>query len=158
MKKLVSLFFVVLFCTTLYADEIPIEPIPGKNGDKKHDRETIIVPIASIENGVINIETELASWGPGFGDYLCNREYEFFPSNGDELEMDEKYIYIWTIYEEQDDGQDAVELGKATLEHRDSESMAYITFLRSGLYTISVDIYTGDDEFVCRYMCQANVL
>ena len=63
MKKLVSLFFVVLFCTTLYADEIPIEPIPGKNGDKKHDRETIIVPSASIENGVINIETELASWG-----------------------------------------------------------------------------------------------
>lgn len=63
MKKLVSLFFVVLFCTTLYADEIPIEPIPGKNGDKKHDRETIIVPSASIENGVINIETEFASWG-----------------------------------------------------------------------------------------------
>jgi hypothetical protein len=63
MKKLVSLFFVVLFCTTLYADEIPIEPIPGKNGEKKHDRETIIVPSASIENGVINIETELASWG-----------------------------------------------------------------------------------------------
>ena len=63
MKKLVSLFFVVLFCTTLYADEILIEPIPGKNGDKKHDRETIIVPSASIENGVINIETELASWG-----------------------------------------------------------------------------------------------
>jgi hypothetical protein len=42
MKKLVSLFFVVLFCTTLYADEIPIEPIPGKNGEKKHDRETIV--------------------------------------------------------------------------------------------------------------------
>ena len=95
---------------------------------------------------------------PGSGDYLRNREYEFFPNESEEFEMDDRYMYIWTIYEEQDDGQDAVELGKATLEHRDSESMAYITFLRSGLYTISVDIYTGDDEFVCRYMCQANVL
>ena len=161
MKRLVIFLFSFILCFPLVnAKDIKLEPKdPPKVGNGiEFDRETIIVPIASIENGVINIETELASWGPGFGDYLCNREYEFFPSNGDELEMDEKYIYIWTIYEEQDDGQDAVELGKATLEHRDSESMAYITFLRSGLYTISVDIYTGDDEFVCRYMCQANVL
>ena len=159
-KNATFLFFVLFSLPAMFAEDIKLIPKdpPGSGSGNKLDRETIIVPIASIENGVINIETELASWGPGFGDYLCNREYEFFPSNGDELEMDEKYIYIWTIYEEQDDGQDAVELGKATLEHRDSESMAYITFLRSGLYTISVDIYTGDDEFVCRYMCQANVL
>jgi hypothetical protein len=160
MKRTLLALYVICLSFSLFAEEIPLKEIereiPGTG--RLNDRETIIVPIASIENGVINIETELASWGPGFGDYLCNREYEFFPSNGDELEMDEKYIYIWTIYEEQDDGQDAVELGKATLEHRESESMAYITFLRSGLYTISVDIYTGDDEFVCRYMCQANVL
>ena len=36
----------------------------NREGDSRlNDRETIIVPSASIENGVINIETELASWG-----------------------------------------------------------------------------------------------
>ena len=114
---------------------------PYNNMDKRH-----------YYSHLSNFETHILA--PGYGDYITRREYEFFTLE----DPDDRYMYIWTIYEEQDDGQDAVELGKATLEHRDSESMAYITFLRSGLYTISVDIYTGDDEFVCRYMCQANVL
>ena len=63
MRKYLALFLLSFICLPVFADEIPIESIPGKNGEKKHDRETIIVPSASIENGVINIETELASWG-----------------------------------------------------------------------------------------------
>ena len=50
---------------SLFAEEIPLKEIereiPGTG--RLNARETIIVPIASIENGVINIATELASWG-----------------------------------------------------------------------------------------------
>ena len=41
--------------------ELVMDPEVG-NG-KELDRESIIVPRASVENGVINIETEFASWG-----------------------------------------------------------------------------------------------
>ena len=62
MKKI---FTLLMLCLSLqaFAEDIKLKPIePGKRGDG-YDRETINVPIASIENGVINIETELASWG-----------------------------------------------------------------------------------------------
>ena len=36
---------------------------PEVGNGKELDRESIIVPRASVENGVINIETEFASWG-----------------------------------------------------------------------------------------------
>ena len=72
---------------------------------------------------------------PGSGDYLRNREYEFFPNESEEFEMDERYIYVWTIYEEQDDGADAVALGKATLECDEFPHIAKITFLTRGLFT-----------------------
>ena len=40
-----------------------MKPIdPGKRGDG-NDKSEILVPNTKIENGVINIETELASWG-----------------------------------------------------------------------------------------------
>ena len=137
MKKTITLMLALLFSLYIYADPIELnkkEP-PNKGVDNENDRSELIVPTATIENG-------------------RNHEYEFFTID----DPDGRYMYIWTIYEERDNEQDAVELGKATMEHRDSENRAYITFLRSGLYTISVDIYTGDDEFVDRYTCQANVL
>ena len=65
MKKTITLIFALLFSLYLYADPIELnkkEP-PIKGSGSKNDRETINVPIASIENGVINIETELTSWG-----------------------------------------------------------------------------------------------
>ena len=65
MKKTIILIFSLLFSLYLYADPIELnkKDPPGSGSGKKLDRETIIVPIASIENGVINIETEFASWG-----------------------------------------------------------------------------------------------
>ena len=36
---------------------------PEVGNGKELNRESILVPSASVENGVINIETELASWG-----------------------------------------------------------------------------------------------
>ena len=62
MKKLLSILFVCL-CLPVYALDIPLEPIdPGKRGIG-NDKELILVPSASIEDGVINIETAMASWG-----------------------------------------------------------------------------------------------
>lgn len=95
---------------------------------------------------------------PGYGDYLCNREYEFFPSGADGFEMDEKYIYVWSIYEEQDNGADAVALGKATLECDEYPHIAKITFLRKGLYTVTVEIYNGDEELLRVFTCQPYVI
>ena len=63
MRKSLLLFLMGFICFPIFADKIPIEPIPPKEGEKRNDRESILVPSASIENGVINIETELASWG-----------------------------------------------------------------------------------------------
>ncbi|MBE6311065.1 MAG: DUF3244 domain-containing protein [Bacteroidales bacterium] len=66
MRKFVTLLLIILFCAPiLCAEEIKLNPKdPPKVGNGKElDRELINVPIASIENGVINIETELASWG-----------------------------------------------------------------------------------------------
>ena len=66
MKKIATILFFVLFSLpVMFAEDIKLIPKdpPGVGDGKKHDRELINVPIASIENGVINIETELASWG-----------------------------------------------------------------------------------------------
>ena len=56
----------VLFCLPVFADPIPLDPkdppiLGGGGGD--WDKSEILVPNAEIENGVINIETALASWG-----------------------------------------------------------------------------------------------
>ena len=65
MKKVLILLLSMVFCISSYAEEIQLRDKEPKTlgSGIKHDRETIIVPSASIENGVINIETELASWG-----------------------------------------------------------------------------------------------
>ena len=66
MKRLVIFLFSFILCFPLVnAKDIKLEPKdPPKVGNGiEFDRETIIVPTASVENGVINIETELASWG-----------------------------------------------------------------------------------------------
>ena len=66
MKKIATFLFFVLFSLpAMFAEDIKLIPKdpPGSGSGKKLDRETIIVPSASIENGLINIETELASWG-----------------------------------------------------------------------------------------------
>ena len=65
MKKVLFILLSMVFCISSYAEEIQLrdkEPKTQGSGIK-HDRATIIDPSASIENGVINIETELASWG-----------------------------------------------------------------------------------------------
>lgn len=95
---------------------------------------------------------------PGSGDYLRNREYEFFPNESEEFEMDERYIYVWTIYEEQDDGADAVALGKATLECDEFPHIAKITFLTRGLFTVTVEVYNGDEELLRVFTCQPYVI
>lgn len=94
---------------------------------------------------------------PDYGTYLMNHEYEFHPF--EHIDDINNYICVWTIYEDRDDGKDAVELGKATfnIENDELPHIAKISFLMSGLYTISLDLYTGDDEFVNRYTCQAYV-
>lgn len=66
MKKIVTcLIMVLISISVMYAEIIPLKPKdpPGVGDGKKLNRETILAPSASIENGVINIGTELASWG-----------------------------------------------------------------------------------------------
>ena len=53
----------------MLANKIPIEPIPPKDGEKRNDKSDILVPNAEIENGVINIETALASWAGSCDNY-----------------------------------------------------------------------------------------
>lgn len=95
---------------------------------------------------------------PGTGDYLLNREYEFFPSSEDGFEMDEKYNYVWTIYEEQDEDRDAVALGKAIFNNGEYPHITKITFLSRGLYTVKVEIYDGDDVLLGVFTCQPFVI
>ena len=62
MKKIFT-FCMLCLCLQVLAEDIKLKPIePGKRGDG-YNRELINVPSASVENRVINIETELASWG-----------------------------------------------------------------------------------------------
>ena len=60
-----KIFALITLCLSLqmFALDIPLEPIdPGKRGDG-YDRSELIVPMATIENGVINLETAMSSWG-----------------------------------------------------------------------------------------------
>ena len=65
MKKFLLILVQVLFCMSLHAEKIPLKDKPpkenGSGGIK--DKSEILVPNAEIENGVINVETALASWG-----------------------------------------------------------------------------------------------
>lgn len=65
MKKIVTILLMVLFGISVYAEtEIPLkEKYKKGNTGVGRDRSEIVVPCASIEDGVINIETELATWG-----------------------------------------------------------------------------------------------
>lgn len=65
-KLLFTVLAVVFFSINLFAEEIPIGKVehPSKLGNGSHnDRELIIEPRASIEEGVVLIETDVAAWG-----------------------------------------------------------------------------------------------
>ena len=66
MKKIATFLIMVLFgVSAMYAETIPLKPKdpPGVGTGTVHDREIIIVPTATIENGVINLETSMSTWG-----------------------------------------------------------------------------------------------
>ena len=65
MKKVATLIFTLLFCVSIYAEEIPLKEKDKRDNNSgiRHNRTELIVPSASIEDGVINIETALATWG-----------------------------------------------------------------------------------------------
>ena len=63
MKKIVTFLFMFLIGIYVYADPIKLDPIDPPKKDKDWDKSEILVPNAEIENGVINVETALASWG-----------------------------------------------------------------------------------------------
>ena len=63
MKKITNLLLLISFCLPLFAEEIVLTPKERKDTNKKGNRTELIVPCASIEDGVITIETELATWG-----------------------------------------------------------------------------------------------
>lgn len=65
MKKLATIILMSLFSIYLYADPIKLEPKdpPKVENGKDFNRSEILVPSASIEDEVINIETKLATWG-----------------------------------------------------------------------------------------------
>ena len=65
MKKTITLMLALLFSLYIYADPIELnkkEP-PKKGVDNENDRSELIVPTATIENGVINLETAMSTWG-----------------------------------------------------------------------------------------------
>lgn len=59
---------------------------------------------------------------------------------------------------EDDIGSDAVALGKATLECDEYPNVAKITFLTSGLFTVTVEIYNENEEQLGVFTCQPYVL
>ena len=64
-KKTITLMLTLLFSLCIYADPIELnkkEP-PKKGVDNENDRSELIVPTATIENGVINLETSMSTWG-----------------------------------------------------------------------------------------------
>lgn len=93
---------------------------------------------------------------PGNGDYLKGQEYEFSPSQ--DINYDGECTYVWTIYNEEDNGRDAVALGKATLECDEFPNIAKVTFLTGGLFTITVEIYDENEEQLAVFTCQPYVL
>ena len=62
MKQL-FLFLTVCFATVLVsAEELPVVPVDPPD-TKKTDRIEIIIPNAVIEDGILTVKTELATWG-----------------------------------------------------------------------------------------------
>ena len=65
MKKTITLMLALLFSLYIYADPIELnkkEP-PKKGEGNENNRSELIVPTATIENGVINLETSMSTWG-----------------------------------------------------------------------------------------------
>ena len=66
MKKIATFLIMVLFgVSVMLAEDIKLNPIkpPIKDDGKANDRSELIVPTATIENGVINLETSMSTWG-----------------------------------------------------------------------------------------------
>lgn len=65
MKKFVAILLMFFFGISIYAEEIVLNPkdTPQTGTGGCRERTELIVPCASIEDGVITIETELATWG-----------------------------------------------------------------------------------------------
>ena len=63
MKKIVAIFLMFLFSIPLYAEEIVLEPKDKFDGSKRGDRTELIIPSASIEDGVLTIESDMATHG-----------------------------------------------------------------------------------------------
>ena len=66
MKKIATfLIMVLLGVSAMYAETIPLKPKdpPGIGTGDRFDRSELIVPTATIENGVINLETAMSTWG-----------------------------------------------------------------------------------------------
>lgn len=65
MKKFVTILLIILFSVSVYAEtEILLkEKYKKGNTGVGRDRTEIVKVRASIEDGVINIKTELATWG-----------------------------------------------------------------------------------------------
>ena len=66
MKKLLITLLTILFSVpVIFAGDIKLDPKdpPLKGDGKDWNRSELIVPTATIENGVINLETAMSTWG-----------------------------------------------------------------------------------------------
>ena len=65
MKKFVLSCLIMFFCLPVVAEEIELKEKRTKSGEPGSlgNKNEYVVPSASIEDGVITIGTELASWG-----------------------------------------------------------------------------------------------
>lgn len=64
MRKKLLLLILSFFCVaSLRAEEIVLEPVDKKDKGARRDRTEIVVPSAEIENGIMVVETERATWG-----------------------------------------------------------------------------------------------
>ena len=63
MKKIVAIFLMFLFSIPLYAEDIVLEPKDKFDGSKRGDRTELIIPSACIEDGVLTIESDMATHG-----------------------------------------------------------------------------------------------
>ncbi len=102
MKKTLSFLIMVLFCFSISADLIPLEPKdpPKVVNGKDLDRSEILVPSASIEDGVINIETAYVyirmNWGYS-GEYDDTSYLAYYYSADAENINEMIYSPNWTI-------------------------------------------------------------
>ena len=65
MNKFITFISAVIICLPMFAEEVKLEvkEPSGLGTGPKANRTEVVVPSASIEDGVVTIETELASWG-----------------------------------------------------------------------------------------------